>query len=372
MTKQPPLIFHVMHRLAVGGLENGTVNLINHIPSDAYRHAVVAIADITPFSKRIKKPNVGLYELNKKPGKDIVVYRNFYQLVKQHSPAIVHTRGLGAIDMQIPAALARVTGRVHSEHGWDATDPHGENKKNQRIRRILSPFIHHQIGLSKELVEYQIQKVGVKPHKISRIYNGVDHTLFKADEITHSLPFKKELVFGTVGRMSEVKNQVTLTEAFIQLCQNNPQASLGLVIVGDGELKPLCEKLLNEANLQNSVWLAGNRSDVPNILKQIQVFVLPSISEGISNTILEAMASSLPVIATDVGGNAELVEDNKTGFIVESRNADLMAKTMQRYLDHPELIQQQGEAGRKRIEDHFSLASMVQHYMAVYDQLLAK
>jgi len=368
---KPPLIFHVLHRLSIGGLENGVINLINHMPEDRYRHAIVAMTEITDFSERLTKKNIGLYALNKKAGKDLAVYWRFYQLIKQYRPAIVHTRNLGTIDMQIPAFLAGVAGRVHSEHGWDASDPCGQNKKNQWIRRIAKPFIHYHIGLSTELVDYQIQHIGVAENKIKRIYNGVDSTLFKASKPINTLPLKKSLIFATVGRMTGVKDQVTLTQAFIQLCLNNPQHidKLGLVLVGEGDLKQSCEDLLKQANLMDHVWLAGARTDIADILKQVQVFVLPSTAEGISNTILEAMASSLPVIATEVGGNSELVKDKITGFMVPPSAPEKMAKAMQAYIDQPELIKTQGVGARQRIENNFSMALMVENYSQVYQQV---
>ncbi len=374
MNTEKPLILHVLYRLSIGGLENGVINLINHMPDSEYRHGIVAIDKITDFSNRLTKKNVGLYALNKKPGKDLGYYKRFYQLLKEKKPAIVHTRNLGAIDLQIAAAMLKIQGRVHSEHGWDTSDPCGQNKKNRFIRRAIRPFIHHHIGLSHELVDYQIQQIGVKENRISRIYNGVDMTKFKAIDDKIDIPLNKKIIFATVGRMSGVKDQVTLTKAFIQLCQNYPQqqADFGLVLVGDGDLKSVCEDLLKQAHLLDSAWLAGARSDIPQILNKIDVFILPSTAEGISNTILEAMASSRPVIATDVGGNSELVEDQKTGFIVAPNNPQKMAQKMAIYIENTDLIKKQGDAGRQRIEQHFSLQKMVDAYLAVYNHLLNK
>ncbi len=128
---QPQLIVHVIYRLGVGGLENGLVNLINRLPSESYRHAIVCLTDSTDFSKRIQRQDVAIYEIHKKPGQDWGSFVKVYKLFKQIKPAIVHTRNLAAIEYQICALLAGVPYRVHGEHGWDVYDPDGNNVKYQ-------------------------------------------------------------------------------------------------------------------------------------------------------------------------------------------------------------------------------------------------
>src|SRR5207237_9166164 len=132
---------------------------------------------------------------------------------------------------------------------------------------------------------------------------------------------------GTVGRMQEVKDQLTLARAFVELLQRSPQAAtrLRLVMVGDGPLRKQVADILNQAGWGALAWLPGERDDVPQIMRGFDLFVLPSLAEGISNTILEAMASGLPVVATSVGGNAELVESGRTGQLVPRSDPEAMA-----------------------------------------------
>ena len=142
-------------------------------------------------------------------------------------------------------------------------------------------------------------------------------------------------MFGTVGRLQTVKDQPTLARAFVELVRAHPVARevARLAIVGDGPLKEECGRILKDGGVLELAWLPGQRGDISKCLQAIDVFVLPSIAEGISNTILEAMATGLPVIATAVGGNPELVVDGKTGTLVPSGDPAAMAAAMRRYLD---------------------------------------
>jgi glycosyltransferase involved in cell wall biosynthesis len=128
---------------------------------------------------------------------------------------------------------------------------------------------------------------------------------------------------------------------------------------------------LREAGLAERAWLCGERADVPDILRSLDLFVLPSLAEGISNTILEAMATGLPVVATRVGGNAELVDDGRTGTLVPAADADAMASAMVDYAADAGRARAHGLAGRERALARFSLERMVQDYEALYDRLCA-
>ena len=129
--------------------------------------------------------------------------------------------------------------------------------------------------------------------------------------------------------------------------------------------------MLNDAGLLDRAWLAGSRDDVPEILRALDLFVLPSINEGISNTIIEAMATGLPVVATHTGGNPELVVSDKTGMLVPPKNVEAMAKVLDLYVENPELCREHGSAGRTRVLNQFSLQAMIDGYLSIYDQLLS-
>ncbi len=372
-----PLIVHVLYRLQIGGLENGVVNLVNQLPHDRYRHAIVCLTEATGFRERISRDDVAIHEMHKRPGQDPGLWRNLYRLFRRIRPTIVHSRNIGCLEAQIPAWLARVPCRIHGEHGWDVSDPDGSNRRYRWLRRLHSPLVHRFIALSREIEGYLVQRVGIRPDKVSRIYNGVDNRRFHPGR-EHALPSgfapAGSVVFGTVGRMHGVKDQVNLCQAFIRLCAESPQrgATLRLVLAGDGPLRATCREMLDAAGLRELAWLAGNRDDIPQLLRSLDVFVLPSQAEGISNTILEAMASGLPVIATAVGGNSELVDDGRTGALVPPRDPDALAAAMAVYADDRALREAQGVAACARVASEFSMTRMLAAYGGVYDELIAR
>jgi sugar transferase (PEP-CTERM/EpsH1 system associated) len=380
MTAAAPLIVHVVYRFAVGGLENGLVNLLNGLPRDAWRHAVIALSDIDPgFAARVARADVAMIALGKGPGHAIPLYPRLVRLFRALRPAIVHTRNLAALETMPAAWLAGVPSRIHGEHGRDAEDPDGANVRRQRIRRLFRPFVTQYVALAPDLARYLRGPIGVADDRIEQIWNGVDIARFApaaARERIAGCPFgaPHECLVGTVGRLDPVKDQATLARAFVHAVQQAPErrATLRLVVVGEGGERARIEAILAQGGVSELAWLPGERHDIPAILRGLDVFVLPSFGEGVSNTILEAMASGLPVVATRVGANAELVDDGVTGRIVAPSDPAALAAAIATYADAPGLGARHGQAGRQRAEAQFGLDRMIERYHRLYLAQLAR
>lgn len=380
MRDSRPLVMHVVYSFDVGGLENGVVNIINRMRSDAFRHAVVALTRCAPaFCARVTRADVDFISLEKPPGHGIKLYPKLFRLFAEMRPAIVHTRNLAALEAVVPARAAGVPVRIHGEHGWDVSDPHGVRRKYRMLRRLYRPFVSHYIALSGDLERYLAQGVGVPANRLSRICNGVDLRRFQHGRDggvpLAGCPFDAPrglIVVGTVGRLQAVKDQLNLVRAFARLAASRrPEFDgLRLMIAGDGPMRTAVESAIVEGGIGDRVWLAGERSDVPDVMRALDLFVLPSKAEGISNTILEAMASGLPVVATDVGGNAELVAQGRTGMLVPAADDAALADAIASYALDPALRQMHGNAGRERVEREFSLDGMVERYRALYQAQL--
>lgn len=374
-----PLIVHLMHRFDTGGLENGVVNLINHLPPARYRHLVVALTEVTDFKRRLHDPQVRCLGLGKGPGHGARLYPRLWRLLRDERPAIVHSRNLAALEMQVAAWAARVPVRLHGEHGRDVDDLDGSSVKHQRIRRLYAPFVGRYVALSQDLERYLVDRVGIGAQRIEQIYNGVDAERFRpaADgpAAIAGAPFAApgHWLIGTVGRLQAVKHQTLLAQAFARAIALAPglRDRVRLVVVGDGPLRQPVEAALVAGGVRDLAWLPGERSDVPDIMRGLNCFVLPSLAEGISNTILEAMASGLPVLATDVGGNAELVTHGSTGEVLPSDDTEAMAQAIVRLAQQPGRAAAMGQAGRADIERRFSLQAMVAAYQSLYDRQLA-
>ncbi len=373
-------MLHVVHRFDTGGLENGVVNLINHMPPQAYRHAVMALTEVTDFRRRVFASDVRFMALHKGPGQGFRLYPRVWRMVREMRPAVVHTRNLGPLEMQVAVAAACGAVRVHGEHGRELNDVDGSNRKLQRLRRLYAPFVHRYVALSRELETYLVEKVGIAGKRIEQIYNGVDAQRFRPltgapgpIEGWH-LNAETPWIVGTVGRMQAVKDQTLLARAFVHALLLRPELKRvwRLVMVGAGPLQEEVRTVLTDAGLASLAWLPGERADVPDIMQRMHCFVLPSLTEGISNTILEAMACGLPVVATDVGGNGELVQAGRTGLLVAAGDIDGMAQALLQIYDAPERARAMGAQSRQEVERSFSLPAMVAAYQAVYDQELAR
>ena len=369
----PPLIVHVIFRLDFGGLENGLVNLVNRLPVERYRHAIVCLAGFNPaYRERIRRPDVEVLSLEKRPGKDLGAYGRMWRVLRRLRPAIVHTRNLGTVDMQWVAMLAGVRHRVHGEHGWEATDPQGLNPRNLRIRRACRPAIHRYVPMSQDIERWLEEAVGVEPGRIRQLYSGVDTERFTPSVRCRAAVGNEGagVTVGTVGRLDPVKNQAHLLDAFASLRPSFP--GLRLTFVGDGPERASLEARSKSLGVAGDVTFTGARSDTPDLMRGFDVFVLPSINEGISNTILEAMATGLPVVAGRVGGNPELVLDGVTGRLFGPADPNGLEQALLPYLVDLSLRQAHGAAGRARVVQNFSLDAMVERYLALYDELMAE
>jgi sugar transferase (PEP-CTERM/EpsH1 system associated) len=374
-----PLVMHIVYHFDIGGLENGIVNLLNHMPVHAYRHAVVSLTDVTGFSQRVRRDDIEFIALHKRPGHGLWLYPRLYALMRERRPAIVHTRNLAALEAVVPAWLARVPVRLHGEHGRDMNDLDGGSRKYQWVRRAYRPFVSHYFALSRDLAGYLIGKIGVAHRRVTQVYNGVDIDVFTPAGVQPAAiagcPFDpaRHWLVGTVGRMQAVKDQPTLVRAFLRALQQQPalRERMRLVIVGEGPLRAQCLLMLGQAGAAELAWLPGERDDVADVMRGLNCFVLPSLAEGISNTILEAMASGLPIIATAVGGNADLVTHGKTGEVVAPGDVEAMAGAVARFAGAPQQAAAMGRAGRAKVKAQFSLQAMVQSYRRAYDRHLA-
>jgi sugar transferase (PEP-CTERM/EpsH1 system associated) len=370
-------VVHVVHRFATGGMENGIVNLVNRLPDERFRHTILALAGVGAIARRIKRPDVAVESLDLPPGPLLASLPRLWRRFRALRPSIVHTRNVGTLEAQLAAACAGVAVRVHGEHGWEVHDLVGSNRSLLRTRRMLRRLVHAQVALSTPTYEYLRDRVGVPVGRLHSICNGVDtdrfHPRARAEGGT-SAP----LLVGYVGRLADVKNPILLIDAFERahalLSRSSAPlaARLRLEIVGDGPLAAMVRERTSKSALRDAITLAGDRNDIPEQMRRFDVYALPSLAEGISNTLLEAMASGLPCVATRVGGNDELVDANRTGLLVESGNVDDFAQALAAYLRDDSLRSEHGANARKRAVERFGIDRMIEAYENLYTSLLAQ
>lgn len=372
MAKRPISICHIIFRLDFGGLENGLVNLINNLPPDEFQHSIICLTTSGTFSKRIIRPGVRIVEAHKEPGKDLHAYVRVWKMIREICPDVVHTRNIPALDMLVAARFAGIAKLVHGEHGLDMLELGGNHKRYNNLRRLSRTIVSKYISVSADLARWLNQEIGISNDRIALIYNGVDSQRFSPGTSSLVLPsgFAPEdaFVLGTMGRLEPVKDQLNLARSFCRVLELRPDLrhKIRLILVGEGTLREQIERVLSEAGARELTWLPGFRDDSPELYRALNLFVLPSLKEGISNTLLEAMSSGLPVVATNVGGTPEILLEGATGTLVPANDLEAMAKSILEYIENPARAQEHGRNGRERVLQNFSLNAMVSRYADVY------
>ncbi|MCP4350577.1 MAG: glycosyltransferase [Desulfobacterales bacterium] len=364
-------IMHLIHELGAGGAENGIINQVNHINPNLFETSVCTFIRGGSQTGRLNRSRTSLFELGKKDGNDITLPFRLGKLLMKWKPHILHTHAWGTLcEGLFGAKLSNIPVIVHGEHGTIQ-----QKKTNIYVQRLVWGFTDQVLSVSHEHAKELAATIGYPRQKIRVVINGVDTERFSRKKenkiIRDSLGIKKDdVVIGTLGRLVPVKNQSLLIKAFAVLTERFP--NIKLMLVGDGPLKDDLTELANSLGLSSQVIFPGRRSDTPEMLNCMDIFALTSLSEGMSNTILEAMSSGLPVVATNVGGNPELVDDDVTGILVQSDNGKALADAFTALTENPDTRKDMGRSGRKRVENLFSLEAMVRNYEKLYLELYEK
>src|SRR5690606_15706372 len=257
---------------AVGGLENGLVNLINRLDPARFRHAVICMTEYSDFAARIRRDDVRLVALGKRPGQDLGALARLWRCLRGLRPDIVHTRNIGTLECQIVARLAGAPARIHGEHGFEASDVDGSNRRYRMLRRAIAPLVHRFVPMSRDLAEWLERDIGIVRDKIFQIYNGVDAERFRPGRDRTMLPPSFDagdaLIVGIVGRLDPIKNHAHLVAALGTLRRRYPWGErVRAVIAGEGPARPAIEAAAREHGVADAVWLAGNVDDVPALLR---------------------------------------------------------------------------------------------------------
>ncbi len=368
MTVSPDIVrvMHIVYSLQPGGMEFGVVKLVNGLDR---RRIGSSICSTRPGElKALVAAGIPVFELQRRDGNDLRLLWQLYRLFRRERPDVVHTHGWGTLFEGLTAArLAHVPVVVHGEHG--TLQLHGHRRW---LQRGGWSWANQVLSVSSRLSERMAGETGFPLQSIQTIRNGVDLMRFgrtgrAAARVTLGLG-DDDVVIGTVGRLVPVKDHVSLVEAVAHLRPEGIEPTL--VIAGDG---PLRQEIVQRAaawGVGRQVRLLGHRPDVETVLAALDVFVLSSISEGLPNTVLEAMATGLPVVATRVGGTDEVVEDGVTGVLVPPRSPEALGGAIARIIRDGALRGAMGAAARRRVETEFALADTVRRYEALYVRLV--
>jgi len=350
----------------IGGMENVIASLVRTIDKTTFRTAIACIINEGPLGAKLKGEGFNLISPVKSLGKASFIYPGLLiDVIKSQNADVIHCHSGYWYRAALAGLFAGVKGVVYTEHGRTVF----ETNKERLSDKLASYGTCKIVPVSAALQIYLTDILGVPRHKISLIENGVDTSHYNArprnDLILKEMGIASStFVMGTIARLDKVKDHHCLLKS-LALIKNNFK-DIKLLIIGDGPERKKIETYIQDYNLQHEVILTGFRTDIAEVLSIMDLLVLTSLSEGTSITVLEAMASGKPVVATDVGGNSRLVMHNETGFLVPPKNPDATAACILSCISDKGMTQAMGLRGRQRVEKHFSVDHMVREYEKLY------
>lgn len=363
-------ILQIIATLDIGGAERQLVELVKRLDKNKYNVTVCCITRGGPMEENLKKLGIEYHLLHKRFKFDFTVIFKLTRLIRQKKIDLVHTWNFTANAWgRLCAWVAGVPIIIASEHGTFSP----VLKRQILVDKLLSKCTDKIITVSNNFKEC-IERIEKIPHeKIIAIHNGIDINEFGTSvnnaNLKNELKIDKECpVVGIVARLDPLKDHESFLRAAEYIIKKMPEVRF--LIVGDGELRGKLESLAKEVGLSKKVIFTGFRRDITNILSIINVFVLCSISEALGIAVLEAMASSKPVVATNVGGIPEVVKDEETGILVPPGNPEALAESITRLLKNKEEARRIGLAGRRRVEKYFDIKLKVKKVEEIYDKLI--
>jgi sugar transferase (PEP-CTERM/EpsH1 system associated) len=373
----PPLrIAHVVDVLALAGMEYGVVKLVNRLDPVRFRSMIVCMRHQRDDVKALLSKDVPVFEMRKASGRNWRVIGRLAALFRSERVDVVHSHNWSTFLYAVAAArFAGVPIVIHGEHGKDDTLPHGRRLLGSRL---LANAVDCVCAVSRDLAEEVARDWKVPPNRVRWIPNGVDLDAFGGEDRSPALRgglglSADDLVVMNTGGFRAVKDHTTLLRAFAIVRRAEPRARL--LLVGQGSPESPRGGLDDEAaalGVGDAVRFAGVRTDIPDLLRTIDVYVNSSRYEGMSNTLIEAMAAGRPVVATAVGGTPYLLDDGVAGYLVPPADPDAMARRLLDLLRDASLRARMGAAGRARMEAVHSMSAMVGAYAGLYEELAGR
>ncbi|XXT19520.1 glycosyltransferase [Sorangium sp. So ce429] len=373
---RPAKVAHVVLSLNVGGLERVVLRLLERTSRERFAPVVCALQEPGALADELARLGVPLVVLSRRPGLDpglpvrlaAWLRREDIRLVHTHNPG-PHLYGALAAGLARAASFAGGGGPrvIHTKHGRN----YPKQKRKVLVNRLAAALTDRVVAVSDDARAVALEVERVDPARVVTILNGVDPEVFRPGDARAArarlgLPASGYHV-GCVARLSPEKDHATLLTAFARLREVRPGAHLTLV--GDGPARPALEQQVARLGLGGAVLFTGTRADVAELLPAFDVFALASLTEGISLTLIEAASAGLPIVATRVGGNPEIVKEGETGLLVSPGSPDPLAAALEAIAVRDDRAEV-GMRGRARVIERFGIDQMVRAYEDLYDEVL--
>ncbi|MDD5455383.1 MAG: glycosyltransferase [Candidatus Ratteibacteria bacterium] len=359
-------VLRVVSNLGTGGVQKRLVSLIPYINREKFNISVCSFKD-GPLKKTLIQAGYKVFIVRRIFKFDPICIIRLIKIIKAEKIHIIHTHAHKPnTTARIAAILAKVPIIIANEHNVDQWKSYFQKS----IDRFLAKRTDKIIAVSNAVRQFY-QSIGIPPEKFRLIYNGVELNKFGNKNIRKTK--RKELgiddqtcVIGTVGRIHPQKGHELLVKITEELLLEHK--ALLFLIIGKGYLEKKLTRKIKTLNLSEHFLFLGEREDIPELLSCMDIFALPSLREGFPNAIMEAMASSLPVVATDVGGIREIMIDNETGFIIPPADSRQLYEKLLKLIHDKDLRGKMGNAGHERVKQ-FSIEKMAKETEELYEEL---
>jgi glycosyltransferase involved in cell wall biosynthesis len=373
-------ILYVFDNLEFGGGERAFAQIVNRLSGTKYK-IMVACLPTGAFIEKIKGSGAQIKSVDMRNRFNLGVILQLSSLIKSEKIDIVHSQGVRAdFFARIASKLASVSSTISTVQmpvgGFDVSLV--KKLVYMALNRFSECFVDRFVVTSDTLEKTMIEKHGIASQRIVKIYNGVEVDEYcMADEemVCRRLRFRKESglgdkvpIIGVIGRLVWQKGFECFIEAIPEVLNKFKHARF--LIVGEGVLKDELEARCKKLKLADNIIFTGFRSDIKDILASIDIFVMPSLLEGLPMILLEAMAMAKPIVATDIDGIKEVLVDGEAGLLVPPRNKEALSGTIINLLVNKDKSYQMGMAARKIVKEKFGVDVMVQKVEKVYEELL--
>ena len=360
-------VLHITFDMRIGGTEQVIKNLIEATDISQFNSSILCIEQpVGPFGELLIKSGIKVDSLQRKNGFDRALIGQIRQYIKQHNIDVIHCHQYTPWVYGVFASLFLNVKVVFTEHG--RFYPDSGSWKRRLINPLLSFFTSNITAISEATKQALVEFEYLMPKKIMVVYNGISPQkpqLELVSTLSKQYNIKQDtVVFGTVARLDPIKNQTLLIEAFHQALLQYPKCKL--FIVGDGEEREKLEQLTAKLNITESVIFTGYITQPVNYMALMDVFVLPSLSEGTSMTLLEAMSLGKPCIVTNVGGNPEVIKGQYNGIVVGNQELEQLRDSMVTLAENKQMREELGKNGKALFNRKFFVKSMTSDYQEIY------
>ncbi|MFQ3237193.1 MAG: glycosyltransferase involved in cell wall biosynthesis [Paraglaciecola sp.] len=358
---------HLTYDMRIGGTEMVIKNIIQGSDTNQFDMSIFCIEQtIGPWGIELQNAGLNISAVERKPGFDVSLIFAIRKHLKKHKIDVIHCHQYTPWVYGVLGALATKTKVVFTEHG--RFHPDSSTWKRKLVNPWLCKITVHIAAISKATKQALIDFENIPENRIDVIYNGINPPKVdpqKTTELRIKLKIPQDAkVLGTIARLDPIKNHRMMLEAFSLVLEDHPNTFL--IIVGDGEERDNILKQIEVLNIKDKVIMPGYDPQPQHYLALMDIFLLSSLSEGTSMTLLEAMSLSKPCVATNAGGNAEIVKNNVTGFVTKNDVATDYHLAICRLLDDKTLTQKLAKNGKEEFIDTFTVHHMTQQYSQLY------